>query len=142
MMKKEFKEFVAVLSLIAVAACSTIVSGPHQDLAINTNPAGAKCDLHRKDSNDQDHVIATVEKTPGNAYIEKTRRDINVLCSKDGYQESTYLNKSGLDGWVWGNILIGGLIGLGVDAGTGSYNKYDAAANINMLPEEKKAAGQ
>jgi len=115
-----------------LSACSTIIDGRSQELTINTNPAGAKCELHRKDL-----VIGTIESTPSSVYIEKTKYDIKVTCNKKGYQEATYLNRSGSAGATWGNIVAGGFIGWGVDSATGADNKYDSPINITLVPEEK-----
>ncbi|MEI6729769.1 MAG: hypothetical protein WCL30_00785, partial [Pseudomonadota bacterium] len=83
-------KFAIIASALLLSACSTIIEGRSQQLTVNTNPPGAKCDLRR-----QDTVIATVDSTPGSVYIEKTKHDIKVLCNKPGYQEATYLNHSG-----------------------------------------------
>ncbi|HEU5047178.1 MAG TPA: PEGA domain-containing protein [Rickettsiales bacterium] len=126
----------AVLPLLLItAACSTIIEGKSQQLTINTNPAGAKCTLNRKDT-----VIGSVDSTPGSVNIEKTKNDIKVICNKEGYQETTYLNHSGIAGATFGNIALGGLIGWGVDSATGADNKYDSPMNITLAPEEKHAA--
>ncbi|WP_122859573.1 hypothetical protein, partial [Pseudomonas viridiflava] len=53
-----------------------------------------------------------------------------VTYRKDGYTSSTQTLESGIDGWYWGNIVIGGLIGmLIVDPATGAM--YTLPEKIN-----------
>jgi len=115
------------VALALTAGCSTIVEGRSQEIMVNTNPAGASCDLLRNDQK-----IGTISVTPGSAYIEKTKYDLKIVCAKKGYETATYLNHSGSAGATFGNIVAGGLIGWGVDSATGSDNKYDSPVNITL----------
>ena len=47
------------LSILVLGGCSTITQGTDQDILINTNPAGARCDLVR-----QGKIIAVADITP------------------------------------------------------------------------------
>jgi len=116
-----------LLVLFALPACSTILEGRSQQIQVNTNPPGANCDFLRNGES-----IASVAPTPGGTYIEKTKYDLNIKCNKPGYQESTYLDHSGVDWVTAGNVLLGGLIGWGIDSATGADNKYDSPVNISL----------
>lgn len=115
---------------LALAGCSTIVEGRSQSININTNPAGADCALKR-----QGGVIGRVNPTPGAALIEKSKHDISIECSKAGYQTASFNNHSDVAGATVGNVLIGGLIGWGIDSATGADNKYDGNVNITLVPD-------
>jgi len=65
----------AIVACVLLGACSTIIEGRSQQLAVNTNPAGADCGLYR-----QGLRIATVQNAPGSALVEKTKHDIWVVC--------------------------------------------------------------
>lgn len=122
----------AITSLACLAAlvgCSSIIEGTSQDIALNTNPAGANCGIYR-----QGLRIAEVTNTPGSALVKKTKYDITVLCIKDGYQQATYMNHSGSAGATFGNIVAGGLIGWGIDSASGADNKYDGTVNLTLVP--------
>ena len=41
---------------------------------------------------------------------------------------------SSVEGMTAGNILVGGVIGLGVDAASGAINKYEPGVEIKMTP--------
>lgn len=45
-----------------------------------------------------------------------------------------------MEGMAMGNIVAGGVIGLGVDAATGAMNKYAPQADIIMTPDGSCAA--
>jgi hypothetical protein len=122
----------ALLGLLLLGACSSVVEGTSQEIMVNTNPAGAKCSLNREGQS-----IARIDPTPGAATITKTKYDITVVCNKDGYQEATYLNHSGAAGATVGNIVLGGGIGWAIDSASGADNKYDSPVNITLVPSER-----
>ena len=115
------------LAATALAGCSTIVEGHSQRLSVNTSPAGASCDLNR-----HGEKLGTINPTPGSITVEKTKYDIMVECTKDGYQPASYVNHSDVDAATVGNIILGGGIGWAIDSATGSDNKYEATVNLNL----------
>lgn len=119
--------FVAA-SCMVLGACYSIFEGRSQNIAVNTNPAGADCSFYREGVR-----IATLSNTPASAYIEKTKDDIWIACSKPGYQMAMYLNRSGTAGVTWGNVLGGG-IGWAVDSARGADNKYESPVSITLVP--------
>ena len=122
---------IGVIAVVLLSGCASIVEGRSQQMTVNTNPNGASCVFMR-----QGLPVATVEPTPNSVYIEKNKYDITVECSKDGYQKATYFNHSGTAGATWGNIVLGGLIGWGIDSASGSDNKYESPMNISLVPNE------
>lgn len=123
------RTIIAITALIMISGCSSIISGTDQTLTINTNPAGAKCVLNRNGQ-----VIGQVESTPGGIVVERTKHDINVVCSKAGYQDATYYNKSGVEGATFGNIILGGGVGWAIDSASGADNHYTDIMNITLVP--------
>lgn len=122
------RRYALILPILALPACSTIVEGRSQEITVNTNPPGASCTLIR-----QEKPIATISPTPGSAYIEKSKYDITIKCSKPGYETATYLNHSGAAGATFGNIILGGGIGWAVDSASGADNKYDSPVNVTLV---------
>jgi hypothetical protein len=131
------KRLLAIISLILLSSCSSIIEGTSQEIIINTTPAGADCSLER-----QNISIARVNPTPGSTIIKKTKYDIMIRCNRTGYQEATYFNKSGSAGATFGNIAAGGGIGWAIDSASGADNKYDSPVNITLVPEEKKSSSK
>lgn len=126
---------IGLLLTVAVAAvglsgCASIVKGSSQNIAITSQPAtGASCTL----SNPRGTWTVV---TPGSVEVKRSKENIEINCKKDGFQDSKAFIPSGFQGWTAGNLLIGGVIGLGVDAATGSVNDYPAtfAVTLNPLP--------
>ncbi len=119
-------------SLLALSGCAAIFDGTSQNITVNTNPPGAQCEFTR-----QGAVIASIESTPASATVQKSKHDLTVTCSKDGFAPGTYLNHSGVAGAavadVLGGVLTGG-VAWAIDSGTGADNKYDSVVNISLSP--------
>lgn len=128
------KKLFTVCVLLMSSACASIIDGTSQEIVVNTNPAGADCALEREGI-----AVGHVDPTPGAVTIKKTKEDITIRCTKKGYEEATYFNKSGSAGATFGNIVAGGVIGWGIDSAAGADNKYDSPVNITLVPEEKKS---
>ncbi|MCA0432806.1 MAG: hypothetical protein LCH46_06040 [Proteobacteria bacterium] len=72
--------------------------------------------------------------TPAIVTLDKSRHDINVQCKHGCYRGSGVIS-SNLEGMTAGNLLVGGVVGLGVDAATGAMNKYAQYTQISMVPD-------
>src|ERR1043166_6367138 len=105
-------------NLILIAAllsgCSSITEGTSQEIVVNTTPEGANCSLVREGIS-----VARIDPTPGAATIKKTKDDITIECTKKGYENATYFNKSGIADGTFGNIILGGGIGWAIDSASG-----------------------
>jgi hypothetical protein len=135
-MKIKIETAVAVaFAAVCLSGCASVIEGTSQEIKVVTNPPGANCAFVREGS-----VIARVEQTPGGATIKKTKHDITLTCTKQGYQEATYLNHSGAAGATFGNIVLGGGIGWAIDSASGSDNKYDGVVNVTLVPVGATAA--
>jgi len=121
-----------VLSLF-VSGCASVMSGTDQDIAVHTNPEGAECVLTR-----EGQLLRKVE-TPQTVRVSKLKHDIYVTCNKDGFHESTAHVNSGIQGSVFGNILLGGGIGWAVDSARGADNKYADVVTVTMVPMAQAA---
>jgi uncharacterized protein YceK len=108
-------------ALLVMAGCATIIHGTRQDVGISSTPTGASVTIDNLQSG----------TTP---VFSKLRRKENhvVRVSLPGYQPMDLTLTSSVSGWVWGNVAIGGLIGLAVDAISGGMYK--------LSPEELSAA--
>lgn len=110
---------------VALSGCATIIKGTHQSISVNTTPVdGAKCTL----VNSEGTYYVT---TPGTVTVDKTKSDLQITCTKEGYADGHAVGVSHFNGTTAGNILLGGVIGLGVDAASGADNEYD---NLITVP--------
>ena len=124
-----FKTFTALAVIgVALSGCASIVEGTTQIVAITSSPVdGAKCVL----SSEQGTYYVT---TPGNTTVHKSRHDLNVVCTKDGYEDGHGILASHFNGATAGNVLIGGLVGITIDAATGANYNFAESLDVPMLP--------
>ena len=122
---------VAILAVAAMSlgGCGTITQGTSQDIAITSSPPGAHCDLNRKGEH-----VATLDKTPGTVKVDKTKHDILLTCTLPGYQDASVNLESGYGAGTFGNVILGGVIGWGIDEASGAANKYPSSANVKFAP--------
>ena len=120
----------ALLALAAsLSACSTITTGTTQSMTVSTDPSGATCHLTRGA-----RTVAVVNPTPGTVTVDKSKDSMSVLCRKDGFQDTAQTIDTEFQAMTLGNVLIGGVVGLGVDIATGAINKYPTAVVVPMQP--------
>ena len=119
----------ACLSLLATG-CASIVSGENQSLSVETRLqgqayAGAVCKL----TNDKGQWYVT---TPGSVTVHRAYGNMAVHCTKEDLIGDISVGSATKD-MAFGNILLGGIIGGGVDAATGAaYDDPDSIA-VEML---------
>ena len=111
-MTQKTKGLFLILAAFMLSGCATIVSGTTQKISVASQPSGA-------DAKADNSMTA---KTPTTFTLDR-KNDHTIEISKDGYKTATIMIKKTFNGMVTGNILIGGLIGTGIDAATGSMNK-------------------
>lgn len=101
-----------VLTASAVTGCASIVSDSKYPVSISSSPSGAAYEIvnekgvsvHSGVTPDQVTLRAGAGYFDGELY--------KVTFRKDGYASNTQTLNSGIDGWYWGNIVFGGLIGM------------------------------
>ena len=74
--------------------------------------------------------------------VSKSSKPINVGCVKVGYADKDATHAAGLNGMVFGNLLIGGLIGVVVDVASGAVNQYPNEVTVQLAPVEVAPAAQ
>ena len=124
---------VAIASL--TSGCATIVKGTSQGVAVKTDPPGAACELARKGK-----TVGIVNPTPGTTQVSKSAAALDVTCKKQGYLDATASLSSSVQGWTLGNILLGGVVGIVVDAGSGAMHQYQPEVSMKLLPESFESA--
>lgn len=108
----------AVAIATALPGCASIVSGQNQPVTVEAPQCeGASCKL----LNDKGTWIV---KAPGSVTVSRAYGDLTVTCSKEGFGSATTTVASSTKAMAAGNIIFGGLIGVGVDAATGAAYDY------------------
>ncbi len=118
-----------MVSVVSISGCATVLSGVDQEIAVNTTPPGAACEVFRDGTR-----IASVPSTPGTVEVDKTKHDLKILCRKNGYLETEAVLPSGAESSVFANIFFGGtgLVFWGLDSITGADNSYPSAHAITL----------
>jgi hypothetical protein len=123
------KAFFVLLGALALAACATVTKGTTQVIAVNTpGVPGATCTLTSS------AIGSQLVVTPGTISLEKSKEEVSVRCTKQCYTEGVGVIASNLEGMTAGNIILGGVIGFGVDAASGAMNKYTPEIQVVMTP--------
>jgi hypothetical protein len=115
--------FIVVLVFVCCSSCASIMSTSRQLVPFYSTPEGATIVIN-------DSVYG---KTPLHIDMKRKRRGRDVRLKLDGYETYyVYMHRT-LNPWVLGNILIGGLIGLGIDAISGAmYEVYPDHVSVEL----------
>lgn len=118
------------VSIGYLSGCATVTKGGSQTVNVETIPPSGQCTLVREED-----TLGIINPTPGNVTVEKGSEMIEVRCHKEGYQPITAALTPEFEGMTAGNILLGGIIGLAIDAGSGATHKYPSSITITFIPE-------
>ena len=101
-----------LLLLPFVFGCATIVSKSNWPYYIDSNPAGAQVTITNKKGKEvfKGKTPTVVKLKSGSGFFGKESYYLNY--SRPGYEDKTVNLECKINGWYFGNILIGGLIGM------------------------------
>lgn len=117
-------------ALLQLTGCASIVSGTNQALTVETRTeAGALSGANCKLSNNKGMWYLT---SPGSTTVNRSFEDLSISCDKPDYKTGLLTVKSSTKGMAFGNILFGGVIGVGVDVATGAAYDYPAVITVIM----------
>jgi hypothetical protein len=71
-----------------------------------------------------------VSSTPGTVTVQRAYGDMTVTCEKGEFRSNPMAVASATKAMAFGNILVGGLIGAAVDAGTGSAYRLPCVEGV------------
>jgi hypothetical protein len=113
-MKKMLSILIMSGITLSTTSCATIITGTKDKISFTSNPEGAKV-FHKG-----------IEKctTPCTAEIPRSLSKQMVTFEKEGYNNKEVKLVKKFNPVTLVNILIGGAIGAGIDAATGSLTKY------------------
>ncbi len=112
-MKRTTSIFVLVFFLLSIIGCATIVSGRMQNLPVISSPDGAVVTMGN-----------LRQRTPCVLHLDRRMGAYQIKIEKDGYEPVTVTLKKGVNGWVFGNLVFGGIIGLIVDVSSGAASSF------------------
>jgi hypothetical protein len=111
-LKKISQLVLGFVTMVSLTSCATIVSGSHQAIGIASNPGDACVWV--------DRVIAG--KTP--LIVEMSRKNNHIVrIELEGYEPYEVVMTRKLNGWVFGNLVFGGVVGIALDVASGAIYK-------------------
>lgn len=147
-----------MVSIFLFSSCASILSKSTYPLSINSNPSNAKISITDKKGKEiyLGNTPATVKLKAGAGFFSKA--EYQVKFSSPGYDEKIVPITFKLDGWYFGNLFLGGFLGmLIIDPATGAMWKIETEflnetltgttasidpkmkiMNINEIPEKWK----
>jgi len=115
-------------ALMLLSGCASIVEGTDQTVTMNISPTSAVCSVSQKGN-----VIATLDNGGGQVQVPKSKNDLGINCSAEGFKKQSMSIESSASGWgVVGCFLIDLCI---TDYSTGALNKYPKTITVNLQPQ-------
>jgi hypothetical protein len=111
-------------AMFVLAGCATIVYGTTEKVQIDSNPDGADVVI-----DDSQHLTtpAQIKLARGSAH--------KLVFHKAGYQDDTENLTSSTSGWILGNLIGGGVVGMAIDASDGAGRKLSSDnVNVTLMP--------
>ncbi|MDV6235971.1 hypothetical protein CH379_010085 [Leptospira ellisii] len=128
----------SILLILGLVNCATIVSDNVYNYTIASDPVGATVEISMKG-----YAAPVAQITTPGAQALNLKNDYSLKFQLKGYKETVVDIRKDVDGWVWGNILIGGLIGLLIDYSTGSmYKPENGVSTVNVTLEKEPKPGK
>ena len=119
-------KFLTILSILLLTGCASIVSKSSWPITINSYPSEAKITIKDKKGIEiyTGNTPATLKLKSGAGFFSRAR--YQVTFEKVGYDKKVVPIEFKLNGWYFGNIIIGGPLGLLIiDPATGAMFKLE-----------------
>lgn len=134
---------VLILMITALTGCASIFTDPIYPVQVTSEPSRAKFEIKNEDGD-----VVYRGTTPDTVKLKSSAGYFDgelytITFSADGYKDSVYTLNSGVEGWYWGNLLIGGALGmLIIDPATGSMFDLPTKASTTMVQDPSFYAAQ
>ncbi len=126
-MRNSFWVIIIFLMMVFASGCATITTGRYQRVPIDSNPQEANVSV----SSGYRGV------TPCSFDLQRNKDHV-IKIAKKGYQTAQVTLKKTICGSTAGNLIIGGVIGLGVDAISGAMFKLvPENVYVDLVPGEE-----
>ena len=134
-LKKTILTAAIAAAAVSTSACATVTRGSNTAWEVTSTPSGARVETSNGFS---------CQATPCSIRMPRRSQFVATL-TKEGYEPATVTvtNKVATGGGVAmaGNVLVGGIIGAGVDAGTGAMlDLTPNPAHVDLNPESSGRA--
>ena len=133
---KKIRLFLTIIAcMLMFTSCATIITGTTSKVTIDgdvNEPVTITTNFQTYEDVELPQVVTISRKA-----IDGQR----IQIESEHYKFKDVVLRKAINGWAWGNILIGGLIGLAIDLGTNAVSKPAIDSfNIKPIPKENKEA--
>ncbi len=137
-MKQSLKIFfLTFVAITFLSSCASIFSKSVYPLTVNTSPSEANVTITDEKGTEifKGNSPANVRLKASTGFFKKASYTVNV--SKEGFGTKSLPVNFKIDGWYFGNLLLGGVVGmLIIDPATGAMYKIDSELmNVNLNKE-------
>ncbi|WP_416395219.1 hypothetical protein [Allohahella sp. A8] len=125
----------AAVAVLGLSACASIVSDADYPVTISSYPAEATYTVvNKKGATIHQGVTPSIVTLPSGAgYFSGERYHVTV--TKEGYEATSLVMDTDLDGWYFGNLVLGGILGaLIVDPITGAMWRLPDSLDTTLQP--------
>ncbi|GGA97563.1 hypothetical protein [Puia dinghuensis] len=128
-MKRTLYAFILIIALTVLNSCASIVSKSNWPVHVASDPAGATVMITNRHGvqvyKGTTPVMLTLKSGAG--FFKKESYTVHFEFA--GYASQDIPLECKVNGWYWGNLLIGGLLGfLVIDPATGAMYKLETPA--------------
>ncbi len=125
--------FLSLFAGLALSSCASIVSSSSWPVTISSNPPGALIKVVDEDGDVVHTGVAPLSVTLSAKDGFFTKADYDIEATLAGHSTAHARMSAKINGWYFGNIIFGGLIGLLiVDPATGAMWKLTDKFAINL----------
>jgi uncharacterized protein YceK len=125
-----FSLALAATIVVLFSGCAAITTGSTQPLSVTTKQAGTNVvGAARELTNGKGTYYVT---TPGTVTVKRSYSDMVVVCKKDPLPDANMTVKSSVKAMAFGNIILGGVVGVIVDTSTGAAYDYPTSFDLEM----------
>ncbi|WP_281645838.1 hypothetical protein [Parendozoicomonas sp. Alg238-R29] len=123
----------AIASTLFITGCASIVSESNYPVSLKSTPSNATFSVTADNG-----VVVHSGQTPATVFLNSgsgffSGAKYTITFEKPGHEPTVITVDSQIDGWYWGNLLIGGIIGmLIVDPVTGAMWKLPESASAQL----------
>lgn len=123
----KMRKLIIAFGALSLAGCASIVDGRPDTINIMTSDGSPAWAQITSRTGTQTLVLPTLLTVP------KSCRDVTIQVLEDRYNKQSYaVASSGVNPWIIGNVVFGGIPGLIVDGATGAMCTYDNSVIVQL----------